>query len=78
MKYTKSTSENKKAPRRAAFLGDYPDTNMSGIEHTVLYLLREVDMCSLGADDATRTRNHWYHKPGLYQLSYDHHIIRNS
>ncbi len=27
-----------------------------------------------GATDGARTRDNWYHKPGLYQLSYDHHI----
>ena len=23
--------------------------------------------------DGIRTRDHWYHKPALYQLSYAHH-----
>ncbi len=28
-----------------------------------------------GAIDGARTRDNWYHKPGLYQLSYDRHIF---
>ena len=30
-----------------------------------------------GVDDGTRTRDNRNHNPGLYQLSYNHHIITN-
>ena len=30
---------------------------------------------STGVDDGIRTRDHRNHKPGLYQLSYGHHLI---
>ena len=26
-----------------------------------------------GVTDGVRTRDHWNHNPGLYQLSYSHH-----
>ena len=29
-------------------------------------------MLNIGVVYGTRTRNRWYHKPELYQLSYDH------
>lgn len=33
-----------------------------------------LKMQQMGVDDGTRTRDNWNHNPGLYQLSYNHHI----
>ena len=43
-------------------------------KHSKLMIIKGNMLRKTGVDDGIRTRDHRHHKPGLYQLSYIHHI----